>query len=764
MRRILVTFFFVYSIFVIYSQTYTGRILDGQQTPIPYANVVLLQVSDSTFIGGCITDNEGKFILENGWAVSNIALKISHVGYRTKIIQPQTYELGDILLVEEGNALQEVVIKAQKPVFDMKSGVLTADVKGTIYSKLGTASEVLRQLPFVIDKGSKIEVFGRGTPLIYLNNRQIRNENELEQLKSEDIKDVQIIMNPGSQYSSNVESVIKITTLRPQTEGLGGTLSVRGRQKRMFVHNEQLDVTYRKGGLDLFSTISYNEDKWRQSQIGKEYFIHNDDKYNIFNKGNIGFENKNLNLIGGFNYIQGHNHIGLRYSFSKSFDVPAYIRYDDCYSMKNDDLIPYSINNETERSGTVHYINTYYRREYENKSTLNVEATFVNRNNSRFDVAVEDREKQEIVVPSEGNDKSDLYAFRAWGNFPLWNGSLEIGTEGSKTINKQTYMMKNQNMLFLHSTTTDVKQNALSTYLSYTKNWKHLSVNVGLRHEYVNYDYFLNGEKDMYDEYHNLFPSISVSYKKNKFAMAFSYRTTFIKPYYNALRSNISYTDSFNYESGNPNLKTNVNHRLGLLIHYNDFTVDLNYRFRVNDIMLYQYLYEDNPIVMTSFTNHDRRIFYTGISYSPSIFLWKPTFNVGLSIQNMRYKGNDYDKPIFSYGWRNMFLLPNNWLVTFDLNGASYGHSGFEVSRPTFNSNVSIKKSFGKTLDLYWGVMDLFNTYRERWIMRMQDNISYEKWNDIDYRCFYVRAVVKLNKASNKYKGGTAGASERSRL
>ena len=157
MRRILVTFFCVYSVFVIYSQTYTGRILDGQQTPIPYANVVLLQVSDSTFIGGCITDNEGKFILENGLHVSNIALKISHVGYRTKMIQPQTYELGDILLVEEGNALQEVVIKAQKPVFDMKSGVLTADVKGTIYSKLGTASEVLRQLPFVIDKGSKID-------------------------------------------------------------------------------------------------------------------------------------------------------------------------------------------------------------------------------------------------------------------------------------------------------------------------------------------------------------------------------------------------------------------------------------------------------------------------------------------------------------------------------------------------------------------------------------------------------------------------------
>lgn len=764
MRRLLFSILCLCSTLMLYSQAYSGRILDEKNTPIPYVNVVLLQVSDSTFINGCITNHEGKFILGNDLAISKIVLKISHVGYRTQIIQPQTYELGDVLLVEEGNALQEVVIKVKKPLFDLNSGVLTANVKGTIYNKLGTASDVLRQLPFVIDKGGKIEVFGRGIPLIFLNNRQIRNENELEQLKSENIKDIQIILNPGSQYSSNVESVIKIATLRPQDEGLGGAFSVRGKQKRMFVHNEQLDVTYRKGGWDLFSTISYNGDKWRQSQIGKEFFTHNDDKYSIFNNGNIGFENKNLNLVGGLNFNQKHNHIGFRYSFSKSFDVPAYIRYDDCYSMKNEVLTPYSINNETERNGSAHYINTYYRRESENKSTLNLEATVVTRNNFRSDVAVENRERQEIIVPSEGSDKSDLYVFKVWGNCRLWNGSLEIGAEGTRTINKQIYITKNQDMLFLRNTITEVKQNALSTYVSYTKNWKHLSANVGLRHEYVSYDYFLNGEKDVYDDYHNFFPSISVSYKKDKFAVSFSYRTTFIRPYYNALRSNISYTDSFNYESGNPNLKTNVNHRLGILIHYNDFTMDLNYRFRVDDIMLYQYLYKNNPIVMTSFTNHDRRMFYANISYSPSISFWKPTFELGLSSQNMCYKGYDYDKPVFNYGWRNMFLLPNNWMMTFNLYGSSYGHTGFEVSRPTFNSDVSIKKSFGKTLDLYLGAMDLFNTYRERWIIRMQDDISYEKWNDIDYRCFYVRAVLKLNKASNKYKGGTAGASERSRL
>lgn len=190
MRKLLFFILCLCSTLMLYSQAYSGRIINEKNTPIPYVNVVLLQVSDSTFIDGCVTDNEGKFILENDLAISKKVLKISHVGYRTQMIQPQTYELGDVLLVEEANALQEVVIKVKKPVFDLSSGVLTVDVKGTVYNKLGTALDVLRQLPFVIDKGGKIKVFGRGIPLIFLNNRQIRNENELEQLKSENIKDL----------------------------------------------------------------------------------------------------------------------------------------------------------------------------------------------------------------------------------------------------------------------------------------------------------------------------------------------------------------------------------------------------------------------------------------------------------------------------------------------------------------------------------------------------------------------------------------------
>lgn len=750
---------------IIYSQEYTGRILNEQHEPIAYANVVLLEVTDSSFVNGCITDSKGYFALANKHTVSEKLLRISHIGHKTKYIQPKTSLLGEIILIGEENSLQEVVIKAQRPIFKMESGILTANVKGTIYSKLGTASEVLNQLPFISSRDNKIEVFGRGVPLIYLDNRQIRNNYELEQLKSESIKEIQIIMNPGSQYSSNVESVIKITTLRPQNEGFGGVFTINGKQKRNFVHNEQLDLTYRKGGLDLFGTIFYIRDKWKQSQTNIGKFVSNDKKYDILKKGYIGFENNDINLTGGINYTHSQkHHMGLRYSYIKNFNTPSFIHYNNCYVQENDELATYSINNDKERKGKTHYVNTYYRKEYSKNSTFNTEVTFINKNNTQFDTAIEKKENKENLIPSESYNVSNLYAFKLWGNVSLLGGIWEIGTEGSKTINDQRYIMKDEELQSsLPNTVTKSTQKALSTYLSYNKKIKDLSVSAGVRYEYVDFSYLSNGKEEK-NKYHNIFPSISLSYKKNEISMSLSYRTTFIRPGYSQLRSNISYNDSYYYESGNPALKMNINHRLGLLMNCKNFTIDLSYWYLVNDIMLYQRLYEDKPVVMSSFINHDRQRFYAGVSYSPFIYFWKPTFTIGVSAQKMCYNNEEYNKPTFYYEWRNIFYLSNNWIMRLNVNGKSYGHSGFITNKPSLYSDISVKRSFGKRFDLYIGAIDLFNTYRERWTMKMPNDITFDKWNNPDNRCIYVRAVVKMNKASNKYKGGTAGASEKSRL
>lgn len=146
------------------------------------------------------------------------------------------------------NELKEVVVTGSRPNYKMEADGLKTSVEKSLLSKLGTANDVLGQLPFLKENDGKIEVFGKGTPLIYVNNKLVRDKNELKQIKSNEIKDVKVILNPGEQYASSVGSIIKITTSRPVGEGLSGSFYTSLAQYRRFNHYENIKLNYRKGG------------------------------------------------------------------------------------------------------------------------------------------------------------------------------------------------------------------------------------------------------------------------------------------------------------------------------------------------------------------------------------------------------------------------------------------------------------------------------------------------------------------------------------
>ena len=49
------------SVLVATAETFTGRVVDETQSPIPFANVVLLNASDSAFVTGMTTGDDGTF-------------------------------------------------------------------------------------------------------------------------------------------------------------------------------------------------------------------------------------------------------------------------------------------------------------------------------------------------------------------------------------------------------------------------------------------------------------------------------------------------------------------------------------------------------------------------------------------------------------------------------------------------------------------------------------------------------------------------------
>lgn len=62
-KTILIIGFLLINVCAAYSQTAIGKVVDEKQVSVPYANVVLLSLPDSTFVQGTVTDEQGNFAL-----------------------------------------------------------------------------------------------------------------------------------------------------------------------------------------------------------------------------------------------------------------------------------------------------------------------------------------------------------------------------------------------------------------------------------------------------------------------------------------------------------------------------------------------------------------------------------------------------------------------------------------------------------------------------------------------------------------------------
>lgn len=81
----------------------------------------------------------------------------------------------------------------------------------------------------------------------------MQDQMELQRLQPTDIKNIEVISNPGARYDASVKSVIRITTKKRQGEGFSfdnSTSFVINEDKRMSYY-ESFRGNYRKGGFDI---------------------------------------------------------------------------------------------------------------------------------------------------------------------------------------------------------------------------------------------------------------------------------------------------------------------------------------------------------------------------------------------------------------------------------------------------------------------------------------------------------------------------------
>ena len=242
------------------TSVYQGSVVDHNGRPVHLANVVLLNPADSLYIDGTTTDSLGHFSITA--LPQKAIIKASHLGYNDRLINAVANSAPlHIVLIPDTIRLSEVVVKASRPVTSIEGDALATTIRGTVLENIGTAKDVLGYLPGIININGSIEVLGRGAPTYYINGRKVRNLSELDILKSDKIKRVELVVNPGARYGNSTNAVIRIIAEREPGEGISLDNTLKLGVQDYFIGNDQLSLNYRNGNLDVFTNLQYGYNK-----------------------------------------------------------------------------------------------------------------------------------------------------------------------------------------------------------------------------------------------------------------------------------------------------------------------------------------------------------------------------------------------------------------------------------------------------------------------------------------------------------------------
>lgn len=129
------------------AQNITGKVMNTKGEPLAFANVVLLNRTDSAFVKGAVSGEDGSFAIDS--SCNGGIIKVTSVGYKTICKDCTGENVGIIKMEEDSKMLGEVVIKSSLPKTILKNGGMTTTVVGSVLEKAGTMENLLDRIPNV---------------------------------------------------------------------------------------------------------------------------------------------------------------------------------------------------------------------------------------------------------------------------------------------------------------------------------------------------------------------------------------------------------------------------------------------------------------------------------------------------------------------------------------------------------------------------------------------------------------------------------------
>lgn len=673
----------------------SGKLSTDKTNNLDGAVVTLLAAKDSVFIKTSFIDAEGRFEFEKVKDGSYLIMA-TYVGYKkyySNVVEispsSQQVQLPEISLQQDVKDLATVNVIAKKSFVERKIDRVVVNPDALITNAGTNSLEVLEKSPgIMVDIEGNISLKGKSGVVVFVDDKATYLSaadlaGYLRSLPSSSIESIEIMTNPPARYdAAGNAGVINIRTKKNRARGMNGGITLSYGQGRYMRTNNSFNLNYRINKVNLFTNIGFNENNsYQDLTINRFYYTANGDYNSGFTQNSYikrGFKGRNINL-GLDYYLADKTTVGIVFS---GFINPAFSSVTNNAKMldKNNTIVTLveatNPSNKKWKNGSVN-ANYAYKIDKKGKEILaNIDyirynATQTqNLTNATFDPS-HVLQSSSVLYSSLPADITIQTAKIDYSNPFKDGGKADIGFKTSfvNTDNIASFFDVQNNTQtpnYDFSNRFKYKEHINAIYLNYSKDWKRLSIQAGLRAENTGNrgNQFGNPQKkdsSFTRNYTSLFPTVYGSYKfdtTSTHQLGFSFGRRIDRPDYQAMNPFTYPMDRYTYYGGNPFLQPTFSYNFELSHTYkNLLTTTLEYSITNN--LIQETNEQRGTIYYSRPGNFGKQIAY-GITVNGTFPLtpwW--TLQLYTELKNLGFKSNVYGQLLDDnrFYW---YVGPNN--------------------------------------------------------------------------------------------------------
>jgi outer membrane receptor protein involved in Fe transport len=721
---------------------------------LPFATITLRNPANNKLIGGAVSDERGKAIIQS--SVSNVEIQVDYVGFETliftKVLSKRT-DLGSLQLTPKENQLTGIDLVGRRSDVEIRLDKRVYNVGQNLNAKGTNVSDVLENIPSLsLDLEGNLELRGSTNVRILIDGKPsglvgLNGITALADLPAESIERVEVITAPSARYQAEGSSgIVNIILAKNTLKGLNGVFNVSGGKFDSYGANASLN--YKVGKFNFFTNSGYGDN----TNLGGAYQentympVGTYDKFyerRSFDRRRVG---SNVNLGVDINLAQ-------KTKFTFSYVINDRDGDDITSNQQNHTLLgedkTRSLRSEVEKdkdvSKQLSFSLTHKFDEVGHKLDVTIQTeriiedefsdlqtqTFLPSNSLSLleENNTEERKKQflaqlDYVWPIDKNTQFEA-------GYRSTNEKQDTGFTVLNEIAGGTMVVDEGLTNFL-----DYEQTIHAVYSQFGKKWNGFSFLAGLRYEHTDWTVI---QKTTSEEGNNifdgLFPTLNIGVEFSETAnLTFGYNRRLSRPGargLNPFRSRASETSFF---QGNPNLRPSYSDGfdLGFLKQFKKFslnssiyftrTYEPRQRITVESGEFVEVNGENTAVIKrfpVNFGSQDRLGFEanSAIRWSTK---WRTniSFNIFKSIDKGTYENLvlDNENESWSGNFRNNLELPweintqvNVWYVgpqeSAYGNRKGFGGVSLGLSKDILNDNATINLNFN----------DVFNNSIYRW-------------------------------------------------